>query len=167
MNSLSKDLPWHGARADISVPPGAEQLDRITARSTVRVLFRIPLVLEFSHERDVTAGAWSLQWARSRDAAKADGISTRKALQLLAPLLAAALADPELEGDLLRMREESLGIQAGHAYEQVMRARTESAGAARKLREAEAEYRLFGRAEREGVESQRAFAALRRAAWGR
>ncbi|MEV4559023.1 hypothetical protein AB0K51_18825 [Kitasatospora sp. NPDC049285] len=167
MNTLTRDLPWRGARAIISVPPAAEQLDRITAWSTVHVEYRIPLVLEFSHERSPTGGAWPLAWARSRDGARADSASARKALQVLPPLIADALANPELEDDLTRMREESLRIQAGHAYGRVMQARRESTEAARKLRKADAEYRAFGRTELEGIELHRSAEARLRAVWGR
>ncbi|MEU6972880.1 hypothetical protein AB0A71_35230 [Kitasatospora aureofaciens] len=167
MNTLSRELPWRGARAVISVPPAAEQLDRITAWSTVHVEYRIPLVLEFSHERSPTGGAWSLAWAQSRDAARADSASARKGLQVLPPLIEAALADPELEGDLTRMREAALAVQAGHAYGRVMWARRESAEAARKLREADTEYRAFGRTEREGIELHRSAEARLRAACDR
>ncbi|WP_030237174.1 hypothetical protein [Streptomyces sp. NRRL S-350] len=149
------------------MPPAAEQLDRITAWSTVQVEYRIPLVLEFSHERSPAGGAWSLAWARSRDGARADSASARKALQVLPPLIAETLADPELEDDLTRMQEESLRVQAGHAYGRVMRARQESAAAARKLREVDAEFRAFGRTELEGIELQRWAEARLRAAWGR
>ncbi len=89
MKTLSRELPWRGAQADVAVPPGAEQLDRITARSTVHVEYRIPLVLEFLHERAVRGGTWSLLWARSREAAPADSASARKALQVLPPLIPA------------------------------------------------------------------------------
>ncbi|MEU3497592.1 hypothetical protein ABZ747_29385 [Kitasatospora cineracea] len=167
MNTLSRELPWRGARAVISVPPAAEQLDRITARSTVHVEYRIPLVLEFSHERSPAGGAWSPAWARSREAARADSASARKALQVLPPLLAEVLADPGLEEDLARMREAALSVQAGHAYGRVKRARQESAEAARKLREMEAEYRAFGRTEREGIDLHLSYEARLRAAWGR
>ncbi|WP_331731716.1 hypothetical protein [Kitasatospora sp. NBC_01300] len=167
MNTLSRELPWRGAQAVISVPPAAEQLDRITAWSTVHVEYRIPLVLEFSHERWPTDYAWSLAWARSRDAARADSASARKALQVLPPLVAAALADPELEDDLTRLREAALAVQAGHAYGRVMQARQGSAEAARKLREADVEYRAFGRTEREGIDLHLSYEARRRAAWGR
>ncbi|MFE0461863.1 hypothetical protein ACFW1A_21705 [Kitasatospora sp. NPDC058965] len=86
---------------------------------------------------------------------------------MLPPLIEAALADPELEDGLARMREAALAVQAGHAYGRVMRARRESAEVARKLREADAEYRAFGRTERERIEVHGLAEARLRAAWGR
>ncbi len=65
----------------------------------------------------------------------------------------------------MRMREQSLAIQAGHAYQSVMRARTNCSEAARELREADAAYRLFGRPDREGIELHHAFEAYRWAGW--
>ncbi|MFJ5926626.1 hypothetical protein ACIQF6_28885 [Kitasatospora sp. NPDC092948] len=140
--TLHRTLPWKKAQAELALPAHREQLDHLTVHTRVRLTFRIPLELTFTH-RETPAG-WERLSLAVHPSDKADSASARTALATLEPLVVALLADPALRADLGPLREEVLRWQAAVELKAVRRRRAEVAAAAAGLREQEREFARYG-----------------------
>ncbi|MFJ1757607.1 hypothetical protein [Kitasatospora sp. NPDC088134] len=139
---LRRTLSWKDVQAEIALPAHQEQLDHLTVHTRVRLTFRIPLELTFTH-RETPVG-WERLSLAVHPGEKTDSASARTALATLEPLVVALLADPALRADLEPLRDEVLHWQAASELKAVRRKRAEVAAAAAELREQERAFARFG-----------------------
>ncbi|MER5638256.1 hypothetical protein ABT095_15005 [Kitasatospora sp. NPDC002227] len=143
MDSHTAELPWREATATVIVPVGTDQHTELTTLTTVRVVYRRELEIDFFHVRDA-AGRWQLQGSRASLPRSDRVVPAEKPTERLAPLVLDLLTQPQLQDVLRSMHERTLNRQVAGAWRSLSEARRLAAEAAAKVRMRDQDFQAFG-----------------------